>query len=59
LVIGDCHLGAVLAFPSRVTEGRRERERETERQRESDKIREMKELERTIERMTEVKGRKY
>jgi len=38
-------------------EGRRERERE--RERESDKIREMKELERTIERMTEVKGRKY
>jgi hypothetical protein len=51
LVIGDGHLGAVLASPSRVTEERRERE--------SDKIKEMKERERTIERMTEVTGRKY
>jgi hypothetical protein len=51
LLIGDGHLGAVLAFPSYVTEGRRERERE----REKDKIKETEER----ERMTEVKGRKY
>jgi len=47
LVIGDGHLGAVLAFPSHVTEGRGETE--------NDKIKEMK----VRERMTEVKGRKY
>ena len=53
MVIVDGHLGAVLAFASRVTEGSGGEERE------SDKIKEMKERERTIERLTEVKGRKY